>query len=119
MRYIDAFVLVVPTRKLPAYRRLSKKVGLIYREYGALDYREYVGDDVAVKMGLPFPRLLKLKPGETAVFSWIAYPSRAQRDRVVAKVMKDPRLDGMCGAGNMPFDLKRMSCGGFKLLVEA
>src|SRR5437868_14915700 len=118
-QYIDGFVLPVPKKKLQVYRRMAQKAGTIWREYGALDYRECVGDDLAVKMGVPFARLAKLKAGETVVFSWILYKSRAHRDRVNAKVMKDPRLAKMMDPKAMPFDGKRMFWGGFKVLVDA
>jgi uncharacterized protein YbaA (DUF1428 family) len=117
MAYVDGFVLPVPKKSLPAYRRLARKAAKIWREYGALDYRECVGDDLAVKMGVPFPKLAKTKPGETVVFAWITYKSKAHRDRVNAKVMKDPRLCSM-DPKSMPFDCKRMAWGGFKVLVE-
>lgn len=119
MAYVDGFLLAVPKKKIPAYRRLAQKAAKIWKEFGALEYRECVGDDLAVKMGVPFPRVLKLKPGETAVFSWIVYKSRTHRDAVNAKVMKDPRIAGMCDPKNMPFDVKRMAYGGFKVLVAA
>ncbi len=117
MKYVDGYVLPIPKKNLPAYRRLAKKAAVVWKEHGALDYKECVGEDLAVKWGLPFPRLLKLKHGETVVFSWIVFKSRADRDRVNAKVMKDPRLtmDKM----PMPFDMKRMVYGGFTVLVEA
>jgi uncharacterized protein YbaA (DUF1428 family) len=118
-QYIDGFVLPVPKKKLQVYRRMARKAGTIWREYGALDYRECVGDDLAVKMGVPFTRLTKLKAGETVVFSWILYKSRAHRDRVNAKVMKDPRLVEFCDPKNMPFDWKRMVYGGFNVIVDA
>lgn len=118
MSYIDGFVLTVPKKNLAAYRRMAKKSGKIWREYGALEYRECVGDDLKVKFGVPFPRLAKAKPSETVVFSWIVYKSREHRDRVNAKVMKDPRLAGMCDSKSMPFDMKRMAYGGFKVLVD-
>lgn len=114
--YVDGFVLTVPKKKLPAYRSIAKKAEKIWREHGALDYRECVGDDLAVKCGLPFPKLVKPKPGEAIVFSWITYKSRAHRDRVNAKVMKDPRLANM-SPETMPFDCSRMAYGGFKTLV--
>jgi uncharacterized protein YbaA (DUF1428 family) len=117
MRYVDGFVLAVPKKNLAAYRRMSQKAGKIWREYGALEYRECAGDDFRVKVGLPFPRLVRLKKGETVVFAWIVYKSRADRDRVNAKVMKDPRLPKM-GSQSMPFDVKRMSYGGFKVFVD-
>lgn len=116
MSYVDGFVLVVPKKKLPAYVKLARKASKVWREHGALDYRECVGDDLKVKMGLPFPKLAKAKAGETVIFSWISYKSRAHRDKVNAKVMADKRLfDGM--PTEMPFDIKRMAYGGFKTLV--
>ena len=118
MKYVDGFVLAVPKKNLPAYRRMAQKAGKVWREHGALEFRECAGDDLKVKMGIPFPRLAKLKPGETAVFSWIVYKSRAHRDTVNAKVMKDPRLAKMMDPKNMPFDSKRMSYGGFNVIVE-
>src|SRR5213594_1309705 len=119
MRYVDGFVLPVPKKKLPAYRRMAQKAGKVWREYGALDYKECAGDDLEVKMGVPFPRTVKLKAGETVVFSYIVYKSRAHRDRVNAKVMKDPRIRDMCDPKDMPFDVKRMAYGGFQVLVDA
>jgi uncharacterized protein YbaA (DUF1428 family) len=119
MGYVDGFVLPVPRKKLPAYRRLARKAGRIWREHGALEFRECVGDDVKVGKLTSFPRSVKLKPGETVIFSWIAYKSRAHRDRVNAKVMKDPRLAKMMDPKAMPFDGKRMIYGGFKLLIVA
>ena len=117
MSYVDGFVLPVPKKNLQAYRRISRKAGRIWREHGALEYRECVGDDLNVKMAMPFPRRIKLKPGETVVLSWIVYKSKAHRNQVNAKVMKDPRLAKM-DPKSMPFDMKRMMFGGFKVLVE-
>lgn len=117
MHYVDGYVLPVPTKNLPVYRRMARKAGRIWREHGALDYRECVGDDLDVKVLVPFPRIIKLKPGETVVFSWIVFKSRAHRDRVNAKVMKDPRLGNAADLKAMPFDIKRMAYGGFKTLV--
>ena len=97
---------------------MSATAGKVWKDHGALEYRECVGDDLNVKMGLPFPRLVKPKAGETVVFSWIVYKSRAHRDRVNAKVMKDPRLNAMMDPKNSPFDYKRMVYGGFKVLVD-
>ena len=119
MAYVDGFVLPVPKKKLSAYRRMAKKASRIWKEHGALEYRECAGDDLQVKMGLPFGKLAKLKPGETVVFAWIAYKSRAHRDRVNAKVMKDKRVTEMCDPNDMPFDFKRMAYGGFKVIVAA
>ncbi len=119
-RYVDGFVLAVPKRNLGAYRRLARAAGKVWREHGALEYYECAGDDLKVKGGpLPFPKMARLKAGETVVFSWIVYKSRAHRDRVNAKVMKDERLARMMSKSKMPFDLKRMAYGGFKVLVEA
>jgi uncharacterized protein YbaA (DUF1428 family) len=117
-RYVDGFVLPIPKKNLQAYRRMAQKAGKIWREHGALEFRECVGDDFKMKMGVPFPRLVKLKPGETVAFSWIVYKSRAHRDGVNAKVMKDPRLAKMMDPKAMPFDSKRMAYGGFKVLVD-
>jgi uncharacterized protein YbaA (DUF1428 family) len=97
---------------------MTRKAGRIWREHGALEYREGVGDDLNVKMGMPFPRTVKVKPGETVIFSWIVFKSRAHRDRVNAKVMKDPRLAEMMGPKAMPFDVKRMAYGGFTVPVD-
>src|SRR5574341_1309607 len=112
MRYVDGFLLPVPRKNLPAYRRMAQKAGKIWRGYGALDYMECAGDDLKVKMGVPFPRQIKVKPGETVVFSYIVYKSRAQRDRVNAKVMKAPRLASMMDPKALPFDGKRTFWGG-------
>ena len=119
MAYVDGFLLTVPARKVALYRRISAKAGKVWREHGALEYRECVGDDVNVKWGLPFPKRTKAKKGEVVVFSWIVYKSRAHRDRVNAAVMKDPRLAAMMDPKNMPFDCKRMCYGGFNVRVDA
>jgi uncharacterized protein YbaA (DUF1428 family) len=119
MSYVDGFVLPVPKKNIQAYRRMAQIAAKVWREHGALEYRECVGDDLQVKMGVPFPKNAKTKPGETVVFAWIVYKSRAHRDRVNAKVMKDKRLEGMMDPKDMPFDVKRMVYGGFKTLVEA
>lgn len=119
MPYVDGFVLCVPVKKLPAYKKLARVAGKVWRDHGALEYRECVGDDMNVPMGVPFPKLAKPKTGETVVFSWIVYKSRAHRDRVNDKVMKDPRLLKSMETSKMPFDCKRMTYGGFKVLVQA
>lgn len=118
-RYVDGFVLPVPSKNVAAYRRMAMKAARIWHEHGALEYRECIGDDLAVKFGLPFPRGIKTKPGETVVFSYIVYGSRAHRDAVNARVMKDPRIGGLCDPKAMPFDCKRMLYGGFKSIVAA
>ncbi len=119
MSYVDGFVLVVPKKKLAIYKSMARKAGKIWREHGALDYRECVGDDLKVKFGMPFTKLAKTKPSETVVFSYIVYKSRAHRDKVNAKVMADKRLTGPGMPKEMPFDMKRMAYGGFKTLVAA
>ena len=119
MRYVDGFVLPVPKKHLQTYRKIATRAGKVWRDHGALEVRECVGDDLKVKMGVPFPRSVKLKGGETVVFSWIVFKSRAHRDRVNAKVMKDPRIAKMMDPTSMPFDHKRMLYGGFKIMVDA
>jgi len=119
MRYVDGYVVPVPKNKLQAYRRMAQKAGRIWREHGALEFMECVADDVKPGKYTSFPQSVKLKPGETVVFSWIVYKSRAQRDRVNAKVMKDPRMANMMDPKALPFDAKRMFYGGFKVLVGA
>jgi uncharacterized protein YbaA (DUF1428 family) len=119
MSYVDGYVLPVPKKKLDAYRRMARKASKIWREHGALEVMECVADDVKAGKSTSFPQAVKLKPGETVVFSYIVYKSRAQRDRVNAKVMKDPRLKAMGDVKDMPFDAKRMFWGGFKVLVKA
>jgi uncharacterized protein YbaA (DUF1428 family) len=118
MAYVDGFVVPVPKKKLAAYRRMARVAGKVWREYGALRYVECVADDVKPGKHTSFPQSVKLKPGETVVFSYIVYKSRAQRDRVNAKVMKDPRLKPMMDPKALPFDGKRMFWGGFKALIE-
>ena len=118
-RYVDGFVLALPRRNVAAYQRLSRRASAVWREYGALEYRECVGDDLKVKGGVAFPRLARCRPGETVVFAWISYRSRAHRDRVNAKVMKDPRIARMMSSRVMPFDFKRMAYGGFRVFVSA
>src|SRR3977135_102449 len=116
MSYVDGFIVAVPKKNLAAYRSMAKKAGKVWREHGALEYREWVAEDVKVGKLTSFPRSVKLKPGETVVFSWITYKSRAQRDRVNAKVMSDKRLAGMMAGKSMPVDRKRMDyCGVWTL----
>jgi len=116
--YVDGFVLPVPKKNLAAYIRMAKKASKLWKEHGALEYKECVGDDLDVKMALPFPKAIKTKPGETVVFSYIVYKSRAHRDKVNAKIMKDPRIAALCDPKKMPFDPGRMLYGGFKAVVE-
>jgi uncharacterized protein YbaA (DUF1428 family) len=117
--YVDGYVLPVPKKNIPAYRRMALVAAKVWREHGALDYKECVGDDLKVKWGMTYPRQLKLKPRETVVFSWILFKSRAHRDKVNARVMQDPRITAMCDPKDTPFDVRRMLVGGFKVLVEA
>lgn len=118
-KYIDGFVLPVPQDKIEAYRAMSQKASVVWKEYGALEYRECVLNDPEAKQCLAFPALANTQPGETVVFAYITYHSRAHRDEVNAKVMADPRLNEMCGAEGMPFDCARMAYGGFETIVEA
>src|SRR6266568_9521818 len=118
MAYVDGFIVPVPKKKLKSYLSMAKKAGKVWRDHGALEFREYVADDVKVGKRTSFPRSVKLKPGETVILSWIVYKSRSHRDRVNAKVMKDPRLAKMMNPQAMPFDGKRMIYGGFKALVD-
>jgi uncharacterized protein YbaA (DUF1428 family) len=118
MRYVDGFVIAVPEKNLKTYRSIAQKAGKIWKEHGAIEYVEAVGDDLDVHCGLPFAKLAKTKPGETVFFSFIVYKSRAERDKVNAKVMSDPRMKKMMEKGPMPFDIKRMAFGGFKALVD-
>ena len=116
--YVDGFVVPVPKAKMKAYLSVAKKAGKVWKEHGAVDYRESVADDVKVGKWTSFPRSVKLKRGETVMFSWITYKSRAHRDKVNAKVMKDKRLADMMSGAAMPFDGTRMIYGGFKSIVK-
>jgi uncharacterized protein YbaA (DUF1428 family) len=116
MSYVDGFVIPVPKNKVAAYRKMAK-VGLkLWMKYGAVDYKECVGDDLKTKWGTPFPKMLKLKSNETVMFSFIVFKSRKHRDQVNARVMKDPSMQG--APPEMPFDMKRMIYGGFNTIVE-
>lgn len=117
MRYVDGFVLVVKTKRLKEYVKMAQLGAKVWKKHGALQYVEAIGEDMKAEWGLPFPKLTKKKPDETVVFSWIMYKSRKHRDQVVKKVMADPELN-MDGKKDMPFDLKRMSYGGFEIIVE-
>lgn len=117
-RYVDGFLIAVPKKNVEAYRRMAAKAGKVWREHGALAYCECAGDDLKVKGVVPFTSAAKTKPNETVIFSWILYKSKAHRDRVNAKVMKDPRITAMMHEKEMPFDMKRMSYGGFKMIVD-
>jgi uncharacterized protein YbaA (DUF1428 family) len=117
-RYVDGFVLPLPKRNIDAYRRMARKAGKIWREHGALEYRECVADDVKVGEVTSFPRSVERKRNATVVFAWIVFKSRTHRDRVNAKVMSDPRLADMMDPKDMPFDAKRMVYGGFDVIVD-
>jgi uncharacterized protein YbaA (DUF1428 family) len=119
MTYVDGFVVPVPKAKVKDYQKIARLAGKVWREHGALEYFEFIGDDVPVGKLTSFTRAVKLKPNETVVFSYIVYKSRAQRDKVNKKVMSDPRLAKMMNPKAMPFDTRRMIFGGFKQLVKA
>ena len=119
MPYVDGFVIPIPKKNVEAYRRMARAAGKVWKEHGAVEFRECVGDDLNVKdMGRTFPRQVRAKPGETVLFSYIVYKSRAHRDKVNARVMKDPRIAKMMDGKEMPFDVKRMAYGGFTTLVD-
>ena len=118
MPYVDGFVVPVPKKKLGAYWKMAKLAGKVWKDHGAIDYVECVADDVSVGKRTSFPRSVKLKRGETVVFSYIVYKSRGDRNRIMKKVMKDKRLAAMMDPKKMPFDAKRMFWGGFKSVVE-
>jgi uncharacterized protein YbaA (DUF1428 family) len=115
MAYVDGFVIPVPKKNIKAYAKMAKLGERIWKKHGALDYKECVGDDLKLPWAAEFPQLLKLKPGETVMFSYIVFKNRAHRDRVNAKVMKE--METLGPPKKMPFDLKRMVYGGFKVLV--
>ncbi len=125
MKYVDGFVIVVPEKNLPAYRKMAEEAGKIWKKYGALEYIESIGEDLnsdvpAEMKGITFPQMAGAKSGETVVFSYILYNSRQHRDEVNAKVMKDPFMSAPEQKDQeMPFDLKRMAYGGFEVIVEA
>jgi uncharacterized protein YbaA (DUF1428 family) len=118
-QYVDGFVIPVPKKKIAEYRRMAKLGCKVWMRHGALGYAECVGDDLKVPCGLPFPKGIRTKPGEAVLFSFITYKSRAHRDRVNAAVMKDPELCSGMDPKKMPFDIRRMMYGGFKVLVGA
>jgi len=119
MAYVDGFVTPVPKRKVAAYRRMSQKIARVWRDHGALEFRECIADDVKWGKRTSFLRAVKQKSAETVFFAYIVYKSRADRDRVNAKAMKDKRLAGMMNPKNLPFDAKLMIWGGFKVVVDA
>lgn len=115
-KYVDGFVIAIPTRNLPAYWKMARVGCKVWKSHGALGYFECLGDDLEIKYGITFPKLAKVRRGETVVFSWVLYRSKAHRNAVNKKVMQDPRLKALM-AKKMPFDMKRFSCGGFKVVV--
>jgi uncharacterized protein YbaA (DUF1428 family) len=115
--YVDGFVLPLKKKNVAQYRRIAQQAARVWKKHGALEYREWVGEDLTPKWALPFPRLARARAGETVVLAWIVYRSRAHRDRVIARVMKDPLMTGMDPKA-MPFDVRRMAYGGFELLVR-
>jgi uncharacterized protein YbaA (DUF1428 family) len=119
MEYVDGFVVPVPKKNVGAYKRISRLCGKVWRDHGALGYRECVADDVSVGKRTSFPRSVKMKPNETVVFAWITYKSRKHRDAVNKKVMKDKRLANFMDPKKAPFDARRMIWGGFKTIVRA
>lgn len=121
MAYVDGFVLVVPRKKIAEYKRIATAAGKVWKKYGALDYKECLIDDAKPKwVTLTFPKMIKAKPGETVWFSYIVYKSRKHRDQVNTKVMKDPYMNPTTQKDKtMPFDMKRLAYGGFKVIVNA
>ena len=117
-RYVDGFVIPIPKKNMKTYLRMAKMGAAMWKDHGALAYTECVAEDLKVPFGLGFPKMAKLKPGETVIFSFILYRSRAHRDKVNAAVMKDPRMNEATMKDQMPFDLKRFAMGGFEVLVS-
>lgn len=118
MPYVDGYVIAVAKKNIKKYREMAKLGARLWMKHGAVDYHECVGEDLKTQCGLPFPKLLKLKPSETVVFAWITFKSRSHRDKVNAKVMTDPEMNTF-DPKNMPLDVKRMSYGGFESIVDA
>lgn len=118
MAYVDGFVVPVPKANIEAYKKMSRECGAVWKEFGALEYRENIGDDVPIGKVTSFPQSVNLQEGEVVAFSWIVYESRARRDEVNEKVMKDPRMKQYMEPANMPFDGKRMIYGGFEMIID-
>lgn len=117
-RYFDAFVLPLPKKNLVAYRKMATKAAKVWKDHGALEYVECVADDVKPGKVTSFPQSVKKKPNETVVFAYVVYKSKTDRDRILKKVMADPRLQDMMDPENHPFDAQRMFWGGFKPIVS-
>ena len=117
-KYVDGFVLPVPKNKVDDYRKVARKAGKLWMEYGALEYRECVADDVSRGKVTSFPRSVDAKRNETVIFAYIVYRSRAHRDKVNKKVMADPRMNEEFDPDDFPSDMKRMFWGGFETIVE-
>lgn len=116
--YVDGFVVVVPNEKVSAYKRMARKAGKVWREHGALEFRECEGDSLDERCGMPFPKLTGAKPDETVFFSFVVFQSKADRNRINKKVIADPRLAEMMDPKKPIFDLNRMAYGGFKVAVD-
>ena len=116
MSYVDGYILPIPKKQLKAYRRMAEMGRNSWMKHGAVDYKESVGDDLVAKWGTAFTRMMKLKPGETVVFAYVVFKSRAHRDSVNKNLKKE--MNAMAGSKDMPFDPKRMVYGGFKTIVE-
>lgn len=117
-KYVDGFVIPIPKKNVAAYRKMAAQAGKIWMEYGALEYRETIGDDIYESFGVPFVKLAKTKKNETVIFSWVVYKNKAHRNKVNKLIMKDPRITNMMAGKKMPFDAKKMAYGGFKVLVD-
>jgi uncharacterized protein YbaA (DUF1428 family) len=117
-KYVDGYVIPIPKKNLKAYLRMAKLGAAVWKEHGALAYAECVGEDLAVPFGMGFRKMAKLKPGETVIFAYVTYRSRAHRDKVNAAVMKDPRMNDASMKGKMPFDPRRFAMGGFEVMVS-
>lgn len=118
MAYADGYVIPIPKKSVKTYQKIAAKAGKVWKDHGALDYKECVGDDLSVKWGLPFPKAMKLKKNETVIFAWVVYKNKAHRNKVNAAVMKDPRINEAMNGQKMPFDTKRMVYGGFNVIVS-
>jgi uncharacterized protein YbaA (DUF1428 family) len=118
-RYVDGYILPLPRKNIGAYREMAARAGQVWKEHGALEYIECIAEDVKPGKVTSFPQAVKLEEGETVVFGWVVFESRAERDRINALVMKDPRLAATMTPGALPFDGKRMFWGGFETFVEA